>query len=270
MTAWEAFFSALFSLLAVSGLGAVFGLLLSIASRYLHVTRDKQLEEVEAALPQLNCGACGYAGCAAYARAVKEADAAIDLCTPGGEETARKLASILGREMSYSQDRPVTQVHCRGGRGTARYAFTYSGLRDCTALYLLGGGDKVCTYGCLGQGSCIKVCPVDCIAYDGQGLVWVDKERCIACGKCIEVCPTKVMRFIPKSADVIVACNSHDSGAATKNACTVGCTGCKLCEKRSPEGGFVVTDYLSTIDYQAQGDRRPAEEKCPPRCIIPN
>jgi electron transport complex protein RnfB len=268
MTIVNALLSILFALVAVCGLGVVFGLVLSVASRYLHVKRDERLEEVEQALPQLNCGACGYAGCASYAKAVVDGTAELDLCTPGGEATAGKLAELLGKKVSYNQDRQVTQVHCRGGRKTSQYTFTYSGLRDCTALYQLGGGDKVCKYSCLGQGSCIKVCPVDCIDYDESGLVWVDKERCIACGKCIEVCPTKVMRFIPKSADVIVACNSHDSGSVTKKACSVGCTGCKICEKRSPEGGFLVTDWLSGIDYQARGERKQATDKCPPHCII--
>jgi electron transport complex protein RnfB len=270
MTPVDAILTMLFSLAAVSGLGVLFGLLLSVASRYLHVERDQRLESVEQALPQLNCGACGFAGCASYAAALVGGEAALDLCTPGGEKTAAALAAILGVEASYNPDRRVTQVHCRGGRGTAVYAFTYSGLKDCTALSLLGGGDKVCTYSCLGQGSCMRVCPVDCIEYDEQGLVRVDKERCIACGRCIDVCPTKVMRFIPKSADMIVACNSTDSGPVTKRSCTVGCTGCKICEKRSPEGGFLVTESLSKINYTMKGERRQAALKCPPRCIIPN
>ncbi|RPJ04021.1 MAG: RnfABCDGE type electron transport complex subunit B [Spirochaetaceae bacterium] len=255
---------------SVASLGIVFGILLSIAARFFAVQKDQRLEAIEKILPQVNCGACGFAGCASYAAALVGGETAITLCTPGGAEVAHKIADILELEKPVLGEKKITQVHCKGGKGTAQYTCEYSGVKDCNALFLLGGGNKACKYGCLGMGSCIKVCPVDAIDYDHTGLVVVNKKKCIGCGKCIEVCPTKVMKFIPKKADYIVACNSKDSGPATKKTCSVGCIGCKICEKKSPEGGFVVTDYLSVIDYSKTGERGEAADKCPPKCIIRN
>jgi len=259
-----------FAVLTVSLLGGILGIGLAIAARFFGLKKDANLERVTELLPQLNCGACGFAGCAAYASALIKGDVASNLCLPGGHELAQRLAQLLGQELSETISRQVTQVHCRGGRDEAVYRFNYRGIRDCTALYLLGGGNKECRWGCLGQGSCIEVCPVEAISFDGKGLVWVDKDKCIGCGKCIEVCPTKVMRFIPYTADYLVACNSYDPGYKVRGYCKVGCTGCKICEKRSPEGGFSVVDNLSTIDYKARGSRKEAAQKCPPKCIIEN
>ncbi|MBN1525584.1 MAG: RnfABCDGE type electron transport complex subunit B [Spirochaetales bacterium] len=260
----------LYALIGVAGLGILFGIGLSLASRFLAVQKNEKVELIEKALPQVNCGACGFAGCAAYAEAVASGNVEINLCTPGGAETLKAIAHIMSVDAPEIGEKKVTQVHCKGGRGTAEYSFEYSGVKDCNALFLIGGGNKVCKYGCLGLGSCIKVCPVDAISYDDIGLVVVDKDVCISCGKCIDVCPTKVMRWIPYSADYIVACNSNDKGPVTKRACKVGCIGCKICEKKSPEGGYVITDFLSVIDYSQTGDRNEGAEKCPPKCIIKN
>ena len=261
--------SALYALAIVGSLGALFGIGLAIASRALAVEKDRRIEEVENILPGINCGACGYAGCSAYAEGMVKEDAEITLCSPGGQEVMVALGKVLGKEVDLTKEKMVAQVHCRGNRERSSYKFDYQGEEDCVAAHLLFGGDKVCPYGCLGLGSCIKICPVDAISYDDEGCVWVDKDICISCEKCVAICPTGVIKMIPYSADKIVACNSTDKGAATKKYCTVGCIGCKLCEKKSPEGGFTVTNFLATIDYTCKGDREGAAVACPPKCIIP-
>jgi Na+-translocating ferredoxin:NAD+ oxidoreductase RNF subunit RnfB len=260
----------LFALLTVGGLGISFGIMLAFASKLLEVKKDERISRLEEILPGLNCGACGFAGCVSYAEAVVGADAALTLCSAGGGETAAELAKIMGVRIEVSMNKKVTQVHCRGGKTTAQYQFEYTGIEDCNALFQLYGGNKVCKYGCLGLGSCIQVCPVDAIDYDEENLVWVDKEKCISCGNCISVCPTGVMQFVPHDADVIVACNSKDKGPLVRKYCKVGCIGCKICEKQSPEGGFIVESFLARIDYNATGEREKARAKCPPKCIIQN
>jgi Na+-translocating ferredoxin:NAD+ oxidoreductase RNF subunit RnfB len=192
----------------------------------------------------------------------------ISLCSPGGQEVMVMLGKILGKEVDLTKEKMVAQVHCRGNRERSSYKFDYQGLEDCVGAHLLFGGDKVCSYGCIALGSCIKICPVDAISYDAEGCVWVDKDICISCEKCVAICPTNVIKMIPYSADKIVACNSTDKGGVTKKYCTVGCIGCKLCEKKSPEGGFTVADFLATIDYSQKGDREEAAKACPPKCII--
>jgi electron transport complex protein RnfB len=261
----------LYAFASVAGLGLLLGVGLAFASRLLAVKKNEKIANLEQILPGLNCGACGYAGCASYAEAIAaEEDVSLTLCAPGGGETAQKLAEIMGVEVSASLEKRVAQVHCRGGRETAQYAFAYEGVRDCNALYALYGGNKICKHGCLGLGSCIAVCPVNAIAVESQGLVWVDRDRCISCGKCLAVCPSGVMRWVPFGADVIVACSSVDKGRDVRKYCSVGCFACKICEKKSPEGGFRVEDNLARIDYDQKGERESAASACPAKCIIAN
>lgn len=259
----------LYAFLVVGLLGALLGIGLGFASQRLAVRKDTRIAEIEAALPGLNCGACGFAGCASYAEAVAGGETSLTKCSPGGADVAAELGRIMGVEVDVGGPREVAQVHCRGGRDVSEYSFQYDGLQDCNALYLLYGGDKICKSSCLGLGTCIRVCPVHAIDYDNEGKVWVDRDQCISCGKCIEVCPTGVMQWVPYDADYIVACNNTDPPKLVRKYCKVGCIACKICEKKSPDGGFVVENNLSTIDYSATGDRTAAAEKCPPGCIIP-
>lgn len=261
----------LYAFVSVALLGAFFGIGLAVASKYLHVKKDARLIELEEALPGYNCGACGFAGCASFAAAVFKGEIEnLTLCTPGSSETALKLAEIMGVNVDVSGEKQVAQVHCRGGREEARESYIYSGIKDCNAAYSLFQGSKTCKYGCIGYGSCVRVCPVDAISYDNSELVVVDKDICISCGKCVDICPTGVMKMIPYSADYIIACNSKDKGAFVRKACKVGCIGCKICEKKSPEGGFKVENFLASIDYDAAGDRKEAASSCPAKCIILN
>jgi len=260
-----------YALASVAGLGILLGLGLAFASRLLAVRRDERVEAIEKALPGANCGACGFAGCAAYAAEIVGGEVALDLCTVGGPDVAARVAEIMGAEYeSAAAVKRVPQVHCRGGGSAAELAFQYTGVADCVALYTLFGGNKVCKYGCLGLGSCIAVCPVDAIYYDADGLVWVNKEICISCGQCVKVCPTGVMQWLPYEADYLVVCNSKDKGGRVRKYCKVGCIACKICEKKSPEGGYKVEDNLSRIDYQIAGDRREGAEACPTKCIVKN
>ena len=104
----------LWSLIAVGVLGGLLGVGLAYASRLLAVKRDKRLQTLEEALPGLNCGACGFAGCAGYAEAINGAEADLDLCKPGGGETLKDLGEIVGKEVGEVSEKMVAQVHCRG------------------------------------------------------------------------------------------------------------------------------------------------------------
>ena len=260
-----------FAVASVAGLGILLGLGLAVASRLLAVRRDERVEAIEKVLPGSNCGACGFAGCAAYAAQIVGGEVALDMCTVGGADVAKKIAEIMGSQYEATEAvKRVPQVHCRGGGAAAERAFEYTGVSDCVALYALFGGDRLCKYGCLGLGSCMEVCPVDAIYYDADGLVWVNKEICISCGQCVTVCPTGVMQWLPYDADYLVACSSKDKGGRVRKYCKVGCTACKICEKKSPEGGYKVEENLSRIDYAASGDRSEAAQACPTKCIIRN
>ncbi len=258
----------LLSFISVTLIGGALGIGLAIAAKILAVKKDERVSQVEEILPGANCGACGFPGCSGYAEGIVNEEADITLCSPGGSEVLEKIAELMGQAAGSLSEKMVAQVHCRGNRDTSTYTFNYKGLNDCNAMQAMYKGDKDCKYGCLAGGSCIKVCPVDAIRRDDKNRIWVDKDQCISCEKCVAVCPTGVMQMIPYSADVIVACNSLDKGGKVKKYCSVGCIGCKICEKKSAEGGFIVESFLATIDYDNKGDRIAALQACPVKCII--
>ena len=61
-------------------IGAVAALILVIASKYMSVPENEMFPAIRECLPGANCGACGYAGCDGYAKALAE-----------GEETKTNL-----------------------------------------------------------------------------------------------------------------------------------------------------------------------------------
>ncbi|MDA3939854.1 MAG: RnfABCDGE type electron transport complex subunit B [Spirochaetia bacterium] len=262
------FIKILYAFISVTLMGGILGIGLAIAARILAVKKDERVANVEAILPGVNCGACGFPGCAGYADGIVNEDADITLCSPGGPEVLAKITELMGKEAGSVGEKMVAQVHCRGNRDTSTYTYNYEGLNDCNAMQAMYKGDKDCKYGCLAGGSCIKVCPADAISRDDKNRIWVNRELCISCEKCVIVCPTGVMQMIPYNSDVIVACNSLDKGGKVKKYCSVGCIGCKICEKKSPDGGFVVENFLATINYNLKGDRIDGLKGCPSKCII--
>ena len=256
---------------STAAFAALLGLGLAIAARKFRVQKDKKVQAIEDALPGLNCGVCGYAGCATYAEVLasgEEEDG--EKCTPGGSETLEALSALLGVTPSGTVTPMVARLACAGGNGIAKKDFLYQGYADCEAAWLHFEGDKGCKYGCLGLGSCVKVCPVDAIDYTDNGLVKVDEKKCISCELCATICPTGVMKMIPADAQWFVACNSRDKAKLTKSLCSVGCIGCRICEKKFPESGFKVADNLSQFVYnEEEGTGQDgAESACPPKCII--
>jgi Na+-translocating ferredoxin:NAD+ oxidoreductase RNF subunit RnfB len=261
----------LYAFLTVAVLGGVLGIGLAYASKKLAVKKDERIAQVEEVLPGANCGACGYAGCAAYAEAVALSHEDITLCSPGGAKVSKIISEIMGVEDAGGSDKKmVARVHCYGNDETTKKDFEYQGVEDCNAAHSMFGGDKSCKYGCLALGSCIRVCPVDAITKREDGRIYVDRDICISCEKCVAVCPTGVMKMIPYDAQYYIACNSNDKGAATKKVCSVGCIGCKICERKFPGAGFTVTNFLSYIDYDIDAvDQDKASAACPTACIRP-
>lgn len=256
------FFSAV---LGLGGLGVIFGSSLAFAARKFAVKVDPKIEMINEALPGVNCGGCGFPGCAAYADAIVTKNTAIDKCAPGGSDTQSKIAAIMGLTVSERSEPKVAVVQCGGGKEQARNKFVYYGIQDCTAAELIGQGAKACKYGCLGLGSCVRACPFDAMYMDENGLPRVIEDKCTACGICVTTCPRGIMALIPRRQKIFIACGSKDRGKAVKDVCSVGCTGCTLCAnpKVTPAGSIKMDGNLPTLVTIDAEELTTAVQKCP-------
>ena len=246
----------LIAIAILGGLGLVFGLVLAAASKVFYVETDPRLEQLNECLPGANCGGCGFAGCGAYAEAVLKGEAPVGKCASGGNEAAKAMAAIMGVEAG-EVTRKVALVRCSGARTYdaegnltkgAKMKATYEGFHDCLAASRVGGsGPLSCKFGCLGYGSCTKVCKYGAISVK-NGVAVVDEDLCVGCMACAQVCPRKIITAVEPSQNVIIACNSLAKGAVTNRACTIGCIGCGKCMKSCPNGAITITNNLAQID----------------------
>lgn len=253
--------------LAVSGMGLACGVALAFAVRFLAVKEDPRIEEVTEILPGVNCGGCGYAGCADYAKAIILDNAAINLCAPGASEVLKSLSEIMGVEATAAEKK-VAFVLCGGDSVDAPRRYLYNGVADCTAVHAVEGGDKLCRYGCLGYGSCARVCPVGAIEITDNSLAVVHPDLCISCGACVKACPRSIIKMVPDSRDIHVVCSSKDKGPAVKKACKVGCIGCTVCTKLAENEAITMDGFLAVVDYSRELDNDKVVEKCPTKCIV--
>ena len=197
--------TVLWSALVLLALAAVFGVLLAVMGKKFAVRKDEKEEEIRRHLSGANCGACGYAGCDAFAKALAEGKADVNSCSA----TAPAEKKMIGEIMGVAVDAEATKivVACNGGND-ANDKYEYMGYGDCRSMELLGGGRKVCPWGCLGMGSCTDACPVHAIEVGEHGYAEVDREKCITCGKCVAVCPKHLVKRVPASAKVYIACSN--------------------------------------------------------------
>lgn len=250
----------------VAGTGIVIGLILGVADMKLHVDVDEKEIEVLGVLPGNNCGGCGFPGCSGLANAIAKGEAPVNQCPVGGAPVASKIAAIMGVDAGAA-DKKVAFVHCNGDCEKASEKYEYYGAPDCRIIdQTPGGGAKTCSYGCLGGGSCVEACNFDAI-HVIDGVAFVDKEKCTACQACIKVCPRHLIDLVPYTANVIVACMSHDAGKDVNGYCKVGCIACKICEKNCPKDAIHVENNVASIDQDKCIGCGICAKKCPKKSI---
>jgi electron transport complex protein RnfB len=254
------------AVLALAAFGLIASLVLAIAARMFAVETDPRAEEIEEALPGANCGACSLPGCSELAKRIAEGKADIDACPVGGEATARKIAEIMDIDFSGGDEKKVAVVHCAGDNTLAHKKYYYNGIYDCTSADILFGGDKACSYGCLGLGTCVAACPFDAIEITDQGIAVVDPEKCTGCGKCVEACPKGIISLAPFRRTLHILCSSHDKGGVARKKCSVACIGCQKCVKAAPEGAIEMDDFLAVVNYDEEIPDEVAKE-CPTGAI---
>lgn len=254
------------SVLVVGLLGLLFGIILAFASKVFHVKVDRKVEEVRAALPGANCGACGFPGCDGLATEIALNGAPVNSCPVGGAPVAAEIAEIMGK-VAEETVKEVACVMCQGDNDRAKERFIYDGPNDCRVNASLAGGSKACTYGCLGCGTCQRACGFGAIEMV-NGLAVIDKDKCTACRRCVSVCPKKIIEMIPYDQEVIVKCKSQDAGKDVRAKCSVGCIGCRICAKTAPEA-FEVVGTLAHVVTEHRHEAHPAVAKCPTKAIYP-
>jgi len=256
------------SVLTLALIGGLSGALLAFASEKFKVKTDPKTDEVLSLLPRANCGACGYPSCAALAEAIVSGKADPASCNVGGESTAKKIAEKIGKGKCEIKERMVARVFCGGSNENCGKKFEYKGIKDCDAVLLVGGGDKLCSYGCLNYRTCVKACKFDAMKMGPDELPMIDPEKCVACGKCIVACPRKIIGYMPKSARVVVNCSTKDKGAYVRKICKVGCIGCRLCEKACAPGAITMKDNLPVINYSKCTACLECVKVCPMKTIL--
>jgi len=158
------------SILVLGLIALLFGALLGYASVRFKVEGDPLAEQIDDLLPQTQCGQCGYPGCKPYAEAVANGEA-INKCAPGGEETIKKMADLLGVEVQ-----PLDENHVEDN--TPKVAF-------------------IIEEDCIGCTKCIQACPVDAIIGTTKQMHTIIEDECTGCDLCVAPCPVDCIEMRP-------------------------------------------------------------------------
>jgi electron transport complex protein RnfB len=162
--------------LALGILSALFGLLLGYSAIRFKVEGDPIVDQIDALLPQTQCGQCGFPGCRPYAEAIAAGEADINQCPPGGDSGIQALAELLGMD-----PKPLNAEH--GVPQEKRVAV----IDEQT---------------CIGCTLCIQACPVDAIVGAAKQMHTVIAEECTGCDLCVAPCPVDCITMVPVKQDI--------------------------------------------------------------------
>jgi electron transport complex protein RnfB len=129
------------------------------------------IDQINALLPQTQCGQCSFNGCRPYAEAITLGLADINQCPPGGDQGIRDLSDLLG-----VAPKPLNIKF--GLHKSASVAFIIE--QDCI--------------GCV---KCIVACPVDAIVGAAKFMHTVISSECTGCELCIAPCPVDCIIMKP-------------------------------------------------------------------------
>ena len=155
------------AVITIASIALIAGAGLAFAYRRLPASDGNLVEQVDKLLPQTQCAQCGFPGCRPYAEAVVDGTAPINLCPPGGEDTVRRLARLLGKDVLP--------------------------LAETTVNALAVIDEDVC----IGCYHCRSACPVDAIVGAPQFMHTVIEAECTGCELCVAPCPVDCIVMRP-------------------------------------------------------------------------
>ena len=255
----------LFALLVLGAIGLVFGLILGFAGKKFAVEEDPRVGEVRACLGGANCGACGYAGCDAYAAAVVRGEASVNACTPGGTKTAKAIGAIMGGEAG-EMEQVVARVRCSGNCDNMVVRYDYQGMESCRAAASIAGGPKACHFACVGLGDCVKKCAFGAISIE-DGVAKINPDKCTGCGVCEATCPRQIIHLLPRSQTILVACRNKATGRLARLQCKTACVACGRCAKQCPSEAITIVEGVAQIDETKCTRCGACVPACPMHCI---
>lgn len=133
--------------------------------------RNVGADEIDALLPQTQCGLCGYGGCMPYAKAIASDAAPLNLCPPGGCQTLQALGTLLNEDVSpYLAEMTSKQKH--------------------SSLAVIREEE------CIGCTKCIQACPVDAIIGSAKQMHTVLPDYCTGCELCVPACPVDCIDMV--------------------------------------------------------------------------
>jgi Na+-translocating ferredoxin:NAD+ oxidoreductase RNF subunit RnfB len=254
------------ALATMGGLGFIFAGGLAFADKKLRVEENPLIAKVNELLPNANCGACGNAGCYDFAVKVVEGKLAPTSCPVCDEEAAAEIAKLTGGD-GVNAIKLLPRILCGGGDGKAKNKDVhYKGPSKCALTDIVAGGDKKCSYGCLGGGDCVEACKFNAIYIGNDKLPVVIEELCKGCGLCAQACPRGIIEMHPAERDLFVYCKSHDDPKTSKENCSAACIGCGICARNS-NGAVEIIDNLAVINYELLNPGEIPIEKCSTRAI---
>ncbi len=162
------------AVLVLAVLALIFGGILGFAAIKYKVEGDPLVDQIDALLPQTQCGQCGYPGCRPYAQAISNGDA-INKCPPGGQSTINDIANLLDVDAPELDEEHGTESE------VPKVAF----IRE----------DE-----CIGCTKCIQACPVDAILGAAKQMHTVIIDECTGCDLCVEPCPVDCIDMLPRNA----------------------------------------------------------------------
>lgn len=258
----------------LGALALVSALVLYGAAKKFKVDGNEIAEKIQEVLPQANCGACGKAGCAEFAKACAAADKdsfSSLRCPVGGDKVMSQIADILGYE-AESKKREFAVICCQGDCKKAPSKVEYSGLKSCRLANMVSAGESECPSGCLHFGDCVSVCKFGALSFDKElNMPIVNIEKCVGCRACAEICPRKLieMRQFDDNGNLLyVACKNVQKGNIAMKNCKAACIACGKCAKICPQ--VVVENNLSKIsaDVDATTFGEALVKGCPTGAII--